>query len=159
MEQVKSKSELAEALFKEGFNCAQAVVAAFGEEIGIEKSLLLRTASSFGAGMGRMREVCGAASGMFFVAGALYGYDDPRDPQAKKEHYDRIQELAAAFREKNGSIVCRELLGKEGNDQNPQPRERTREYYKKRPCAQIVAEAAGLMEKYMREHGSDAENI
>lgn len=146
------KAEQAEALFKEGYNCSQAVAAAFADEIGIDKSQMLRMVSSFGGGMGRMREVCGAVSGMFFVAGALYGYDDPKDLQAKKEHYARIQELAAKFKEENGSIICRELLGIEGKDKSPAPSARTQEYYKKRPCAAMVATAAGLMEEYINAH-------
>ena len=102
--------------------------------------------------MGRLREVCGAVSGMFFVAGALYGYDDPKDFQAKKEHYARIQELAAKFREKNGSIICRVLLGIDGRDHSPVPSQRTEEYYKKRPCVEMIATAAQLMEEYIQEH-------
>ena len=113
---VLDKGEQAKAFFKEGYNCSQAVALAFCDEIGIERRKLLRMVSSFGGGMGRLREVCGAVSGMFFVAGALYGYDDPKDTQAKKEHYARIQELAAQFQVETGSIVCRELLGLEGRD-------------------------------------------
>lgn len=145
-----SKGEQAEAFFKEGYNCSQSVVLAFSDEIGIEKKKLLRMVSSFGGGMGRLREVCGAVSGMFFAAGALYGYDDPKDMQAKKEHYARIQQLAARFQEETGSIVCRELLGLEGKDKNPVPSERTQEYYKKRPCPQMVRLAADIMEDYIK---------
>lgn len=143
------KGELAKTYFKEGYNCAQSIALAFCDEIGIEKTKLLRMVSSFGGGMGRLREVCGAVSGMFFVAGALYGYDDPKDLQAKKEHYARIQELAAQFREKTGSIVCRELLGLEGKDKSPVPSARTSEYYKKRPCPELIEIAADLMEAYI----------
>ena len=149
---MSSKGEQARAYFMEGYNCSQSVVLAFCDEIGIEKTKLLRMVSSFGGGMGRMREVCGAVSGMFFVAGALYGYDAPRDMQAKKEHYERIQELAAQFRAKTGSIVCRELLGLEGKDKSPVPSERTETYYKKRPCPEMIEIAAGLMEAYIKEH-------
>lgn len=145
------KEEEAKAYFKEGYNCSQAVVLAFCEEIGIEKSKLLRMVSSFGGGMGRMREVCGAVSGMFFVTGALFGYDDPKDMQAKKELYSRVQELAARFKAENGSIICRELLGIEGKDSSPVPSERTEEYYKKRPCPEKTASAARLLEEYIRE--------
>lgn len=149
---MKDRGEQARDYFKQGYNCTQSVALAFCDEIGIEKSRMLKMVSSFGGGMGRLREVCGAVSGMFFVAGALYGYDDPKDMQAKKEHYARIQELAAQFREKNGSIVCRELLGLEGRDSSPVPSERTEEYYKKRPCAEMIATAAGLMEDYIKRH-------
>lgn len=149
---VLDKGEQAKAFFKEGYNCSQAVALAFCDEIGIERRKLLRMVSSFGGGMGRLREVCGAVSGMFFVAGALYGYDDPKDTQAKKEHYARIQELAAQFQAETGSIVCRELLGLEGRDHSPVPSERTAEYYKKRPCKEMVAIAARLMETYIADH-------
>ncbi len=149
---VLDKGEQAKAFFKEGYNCSQAVALAFCDEIGIERRKLLRMVSSFGGGMGRLREVCGAVSGMFFVAGALYGYDDPKDTQAKKEHYARIQELAAQFQAETGSIVCRELLGLEGRDHSPVPSERTAEYYKKRPCQEMVAMAARLMETYIADH-------
>ena len=146
------KGELAKTYFKEGYNCAQSIALAFCDEIGIEKTKLLRMVSSFGGGMGRLREVCGAVSGMFFVAGALYGYDDPKYMHAKKEHYARIQELAAQFRAQTGSIVCRELLGLEGKDQSPVPSARTEEYYKKRPCPEMIAIAAQIMEAYRKEH-------
>lgn len=149
-----SKGDLAKSYFKEGYNCTQSVTLAFSEEIGIEKSRLLRMASSFGGGMGRMREVCGAVSGMFLAAGALYGYDDPKDIQAKKEHYARIQELAAKFRDQTGSIVCRELLGLEGGDSSPEPSERTSDYYKRRPCPEMIALAAEIMEEYIKEHSN-----
>lgn len=149
---VLDKGEQAKAFFKEGYNCSQAVALAFCDEIGIERRKLLRMVSSFGGGMGRLREVCGAVSGMFFVAGALYGSDDPKDTQAKKEHYARIQELAAQFQAETGSIVCRELLGLEGRDHSPVPSERTAEYYKKRPCQEMVAIAARLMETYIADH-------
>ncbi len=145
-----SKGEQAEAFFRQGYNCSQSVALAFCDEIGIEKKKLLCMVSSFGGGMGRLREVCGAVSGMFFVAGALYGYDDPKDMQAKKEHYARIQKLAARFQEETGSIVCRELLGLEGKDKNPVPSERTQEYYKKRPCPQMIRLAADIMEDYIK---------
>ena len=146
------KGELAQTYFKEVYNCAQSHALAVFEEIGIEKTKLLRMVSSFGGGMGRLREVCGAVSGMFFVAGALYGYDDPKDMQAKKEHYARLQELAAQFRAQTGSIVCRELLGLEVKDQSPVPSARTEEYYKKRPCPEMIAIAAQIMEAYRKEH-------
>lgn len=146
------KEEMARAFFREGYNCSQSVMLAFCEEAGIERELALRLSSSFGGGMGRLREVCGAVSGMFMAAGCLYGYSAPKDMQAKKEHYARIQELAARFKEKNGSIVCRELLGKAGKDNSPVPSERTEEYYKKRPCEEMIGTAARLMEEYMRAH-------
>lgn len=151
------RGQRAMGLFLEGYNCTQSVVLAFSDLIGMDEKTLLRMSSSFGGGMGRLREVCGAVSGMFFVAGFLYGYDTPgtAGQQEKAEHYARIQELAEEYRAVNGSIVCRELLGldKSGAD-NPTPELRTAEYYKKRPCGQLVGLAATIMEKYVEEHGT-----
>lgn len=148
--------------FKEGYNCSQSVVLAFAELIGMDEKLLVRTTSSFGGGMGRLREVCGAVSGMFFVAGALYGYEDPgaAGQQEKAEHYTRIQELAGEYRAVNGSIICRELLGLDtsGADQ-PTPELRTAEYYKKRPCGQLVMLAATILESYIEEHPIDRQSV
>lgn len=137
------------ALFKEGYNCSQAVFLAFADLYGIDESVALKLSSSFGGGMGRLREVCGAVSGMFMVAGVLYGYEDPKDHLAKSEHYARIQELAAKFAEINRSIICRELLGLTEKKSEPVPEKRTEEYYVKRPCEQLVGIAAALMEEYI----------
>ena len=87
-------SEKAKELFLQGYNCSQSVFAAFCDVTGIDFNTALMISSSFGGGMGRMREVCGAVSGMFMVAGALYGYDSPKDNKIKSEHYARIQKLA-----------------------------------------------------------------
>lgn len=143
------KKEIAKELFFKGYNCTQAVAGAYAEEMGMDFDTLVKMVSSFGGGMGRMREVCGAVSGMFFVAGALYGYSDPKDFAAKKEHYERIQYLAAKYKEQTGSIVCRELLGLAGKDTNPEPSRRTEEYYKKRPCPEMIGLAAEIMEEYI----------
>ncbi|MCI9378612.1 MAG: C_GCAxxG_C_C family protein [Eubacterium sp.] len=150
------KKEKAEELFLQGYNCAQAVAGVFAEEMGMDFDTVVKTVSSFGGGMGRMREVCGTVTGMFFVAGAVYGYKDPKDFAAKKEHYERIQLLAARFKEETGSIICRELLGMEGSDKSPVPQVRTAEYYQKRPCAQMAGLAAGIMEEYMAQMRQDA---
>ena len=136
-------------LFRSGYNCAQAVAGVFAEEMGMDFDTVVKTVSSFGGGMGRMREVCGAVSGMFFVAGALYGYSDPKDFNAKKEHYERIQHFAAKYKETTGSIICRELLGLEGKDTKAEPSKRTDEYYKKRPCPEMIGLAAEIMEDYI----------
>lgn len=138
-------------LFKEGYNCSQAVFLAFEDKYDIDRKVALMLSSSFGGGMGRLREVCGAVSGMFMVAGVLYGYDDPKDYDKKKEHYARIQQLAKEFEEENGSIVCRELLGLGAGKDTPAPDHRTEEYYKKRPCAELVGMAAAIMERYIAE--------
>ena len=142
----------AKELFLEGYNCSQSVFGAFAEDMDMNLKQAVKFASSFGGGMGRMREVCGSVSGMLMVAAVLFGYDDPKDKNAKTEHYKRVQYLAEKFKEKNGSIVCRVLLGIEGSDNNYVPSDRTEEYYKKRPCVELVQIAAGIMEDYIKEH-------
>lgn len=139
-------------LFKEGYNCSQAVFLAFEDKYMIDRPTALMLSSSFGGGMGRLREVCGTVSGMFLVAGVLYGYDDPKDYDKKKEHYARIQYLAQEFEKRNGSIICRELLGLDNKKEGPTPDKRTEEYYKKRPCAELVGMAAAIMEQYILEN-------
>lgn len=176
LEILSNKAQKAKDNFLQGFTCAQAVIAAFAsEQWFIDSGLTLNTAmklsSSFGGGMGRLREVCGTVSAMFMLAGLRYGFPSPtvkgETNDAKAMHYKRIQELAAEFRTRNGSIVCRELLGLGaasgtnkvatssvvGNDPfAPVPEVRTNAYYKKRPCADLCAEAASIFEKYLEEH-------
>lgn len=139
-------------LFLQGYNCAQAVAVAFCDVTGLEPSFTAKMASSFGGGMGRLREVCGAVSGMLLVAGLVYGYepDENGDDTAKRAHYQLVQQLAGAFREECGSIVCREILKNPPSDPNPTPR--TAEFYRKRPCARMVMTAARTLDDYMAEH-------
>ena len=142
-----TKSQLAKEYFLNGANCAQAVLCAFAEECKLDETSAMRLASGFGGGMGRMREVCGAVSGMILVANILRGNTEPKDKAAKDAHYALIQHLAEKFREQNGSIICRELLNLEGHGPDaPVSEARTGEYYKKRPCAELVALAAGIVE-------------
>ena len=143
-------SILAAELFLEGFNCAQAVAVAFTDVTGMDKKEAAKLAAPFGGGMGRMREVCGAVSGMFMVLGALYGYDNSDADAKKKETYQQVQALAAQFKEENGSIICREILKNPPSDPNPSPR--TAEYYAKRPCARMVMTAARLMDEFIARH-------
>lgn len=142
--------ELASENFMKGYNCAQTVAVTFCDVTGLTPEFAARLSSSFGGGMGRMREVCGAVSGMLMVAGLLYGYETPGDDTAKREHYARVQELAGAFREREGSIVCREILKNPPSDPNPTPR--TAEFYRKRPCVRLVMLAAQILDDYIREH-------
>ena len=137
-------------LFLQGYNCAQAVTVAFCDVTGLTPEFSARMASSFGGGMGRMREVCGAVSGMLMVAGLLYGYDRPGDDSIKKAHYALVQNLAGQFREEVGSIVCREILKNPPSDPNPTPR--TAEFYKVRPCARMVLLACQILDRYIAEH-------
>ena len=140
---------LSKEMFCKGYNCAQAVVAAFHEELGMTESEAARLSSSFGGGMGRMRETCGAVSGMLLVAGLLWGYGTPGDETAKAAHYRLVQEMAAKFRERTGSLICRELLGNPPSDPNPTPR--TADFYKTRPCAGFVALAAEILDGEIAE--------
>ena len=137
--------------FMNGCNCAQAVFLAFAPELGISDDLALRLSSSFGGGMGRLREVCGAVSGVLMAAGGLYGYADLSDAAAKADHYALVQALAGQFREQFGSIICRELLDRKGAEP-PVPDARTPDYYAKRPCARFVGGAARILEQYMVQH-------
>ena len=148
------RGEYAAELFMKGYNCAQTVAVAFCDVTGLTPDQAARMASSFGGGMGRMREVCGAVSGMLLVAGLLYGYETPGDDVSKKEHYARVQYLAGQFREQVGSIVCREILKNPPSDPNPTPR--TAEFYKKRPCVRMVALAASILDQYIRENPPEA---
>ena len=146
-----TRREMAVANFMKGYNCSQSVVLAFADMLPVNESDLLKMASSFGGGMGRLREVCGSVSGMFIVIGLLYGYDGPETGPVKAEHYKRVQELAHRFEEKHGSIVCRELLGLNVKREAPTPEARTKEYYKKRPCPEIIGDAAEILEEYIKE--------
>lgn len=137
------------AYFEGGYNCAQSVAAAFSDITGISPAQSAKTVSAFGGGMGRMREVCGAVSGMLFVVGSLYGYESP-DPEAQKALYATVQHLAGQFRQTAGSIICRELLDDPATDPKPTPR--TPSFYAKRPCTRMVVLAASLLEDYIREH-------
>ena len=137
-------------LFLSGYNCAQSVVVAFSDLTGLDERFSARLASSFGGGMGRMREVCGAVSGMLLVLGLLYGYDTPGDDVSKKQLYTVVQQLSAKFREETGSIVCREILKNPPSDPNPSPR--TAEYYAQRPCARMVLLAGQILDEYIKEN-------
>lgn len=143
--------EKAHQLFLAGYNCSQAVLCAFCEDVGLNETVARAISSSFGGGMGRLREVCGALSGAFMILGLKYGGYDPKDQQKKKIHYHRIQEFAALFRQQNGSIICREMLGLKAGPDSATPEQRTLEYYRKRPCPEIVACTADLLADYIRK--------
>ncbi len=144
-----TRPEKAKQLFMSGYNCSQAVVGAFIDDFAVDFDTAMKLSSSFGGGMGRMREVCGAVSGAFMIAGLKCGYCDPCDKAAKSAHYALIQKIAADFKQQNGSIICRELLegvGCNGKCQGSVPEDRTAAYYKKRPCAELVYIAAKIVE-------------
>lgn len=147
----ENKREKAQALFKQGYNCAQSVLLAYADELNLDKKTAAMISSSFGGGMGRMREVCGAVSGMFMVMGLKKGYSEAEDVEGKARLYAQIQELAARFKKLNGSIICRELLEGVEKSSSPTPSERTQQYYKKRPCELLVGDAAQIIEEYLAE--------
>lgn len=144
-----NRADRAEELFRQGYNCSQSVFAAFSDVVGMTTEEAAKMASPFGAGFGKLREVCGAVSGMTLLAGCLQGYSDPEDYESKKELYALIQKMCAEFKDAEGSITCRDLLGlKEGEDL-AEPSVRTEEYYKSRPCIGACRTAAEIAEKYL----------
>ena len=145
-----TKANKAKELFKEGYNCSQSVLGAFCDELGLDLENAVKMASSFGGGMGRLREVCGAVSGLFLAVGLKYGYTSPADSERKSKQYELIQQLAEEFKEKNGSIICRELLNVGEKKESHIPEKRTESYYKKRPCVELVGDAAELFEKLLK---------
>nr|DAZ12816.1 MAG TPA: hypothetical protein [Caudoviricetes sp.] len=147
-----SKGDIAKQNFLNGYNCSQAVLLAFCEDFGLEKETALKISEPFGGGMGRMREVCGTVTGMFMVLGLAMGNSDAKDGSTKKNIYKSVQELAEKFKQDNGSIICRELLGlQKANKESYVPSERTTEYYKKRPCPELCKYAADILEEYLKE--------
>ena len=140
-------------LFKEGgYNCCQAVVLAYCDLFGLDEKTAASLSSGFGGGMGRMREVCGSVIGMVMLSGMLSPADNPSDKAGRTANYALVQEVAGEFRNINGSIICRELLGldkkpAEGQamSESPVPSDRTAEYYKKRPCEELVKISARII--------------
>lgn len=147
----KNHADKAKALFLQGYNCAQAVVCAFEDVTGLDRDTAARLACSFGGGMGRMREVCGTVSGALLALGLACGYADPNDPEAKKAHYARVREFARRFRERSGSIICRELLQGVETVPGGDPEPRTAEYYARRPCPRLAWQAADILDEMLQE--------
>lgn len=151
MRQVQYYRDRAYELFLSGYNCSQAVIAAFAEDLNISMDTAMALASPFGAGLSGMREMCGAVSGMAMAAGLIFGSSTPMPQKQKAELYARIRSLADRFKEKNGSVICRELLSRSNAVFSETPQERTPEYYKKRPCPELCADAAGILAQYLSE--------
>ena len=171
-QEIETRAQKAVELFKQGYNCSQAVFASCADIYGVnDEQLALRLSASFGGGMGRMRLVCGAASGMFMLAGLHNGSATPHDNNGKMANYAFVQQLAGEFKGKYGSLICAELLGlakphltsPQGEESNlqpsaisPKPEERTQQYYEKRPCSEMVAEAVRI---FLRNKDRYAEGI
>ena len=139
-------SEKAVENFRSGYNCAQSVFLAFAEDVGFDEETALKLSSSFGGGMGRLREVCGAVSAMFAIAGLKKGYTTPNNDDIKAKHYELIQSLAEDFKSKFGTIICRELLELPEGKDSPIPSKRTEEYYQTRPCESFIRFASEIIE-------------
>ena len=147
---MSEKGDLARHYFLQGYNCTQAVVLAFEEELPIDRSFLLKAALPFGGGLGRQRLVCGTVSGMCMLAGLFYGFSEPG--KGKSEVYAIEQTLCSVFRERYGSLVCMDLLKGITTDTTPRAEARTKEYYQKRPCPDMAKFAVEIFEDYLKEH-------
>ena len=151
---VNERVERACGYFKEGYNCAQAVVMAYNDIMNMSLDEVARLTAPFGGGMGRMREVCGSVCGMTMLAGAIQPSSDPKNLEERKDNYALVQHFAEQFRTENGDIVCRRLLGLEPmteRQETAMPSERTPEYYKKRPCSEYVGCAARIVGEYLNQ--------
>lgn len=145
-----TRAEKAKAYFLQGYNCSQAVALAFSDMLDMSENQIARAASGFGGGIGRMREVCGSVSGAVFVISNLYGYENPNDFNGKKQLYSDIQSFCRLFKDENGSIICRELLGITDGTGSSVPEERNSAYYTRRPCPEIVECAAKILENFLK---------
>ena len=141
-------TDRAEELFRQGYNCSQSVFAAFTDITGMTTEEAAKIASPFGAGFGKMREVCGAVTGMTMVAAYIYGYSDPEDTEGKKALYALVQKMCAEFEAVQGTLICRELLGLEKGEDLGEPAVRTEEYYRTRPCIGACRTAAEIAAKF-----------
>ena len=161
---MKDHAMRAVELFFEGFNCAQSLLGAFTEDpdvgLGMDFKTAVRAASGLGGGLSRQRELCGAINGMCIAAGMLFGYDEAKDVEGKKQLYADIQRLCAEFRTVNGSIICRDLLGaRKGGDTAPAPDARTAEYYRSRPCAKMIYDAANILDCELARRAAEGSEI
>lgn len=149
---MEERVNLAVSLFKEGFNCSQSVVAAYADLYGFTREQALKMSASFGGGIGRMRQTCGAACGLFMLAGLETGCTEGHNREGKEANYILVQALAEEFRKRNGSLICSQLLGLDKDVATPAtPEARTNEYYKKRPCVKMVEEAAKIWGEYLEK--------
>lgn len=149
--ELKDRIEKAVDNFKSGYNCSQSVVAAFADMYGFTEEQALRMSASFGGGIGRMRMTCGAACGLFMLAGLEKGATDGKDREGKAANYALVQRLAEEFKKRNGSLTCAELLGLSKPEGSSVPEARTEQYYAKRPCVKMVEEAAKIWVEYLEK--------
>lgn len=149
-EDMENRVKRAADLFRQGYNCSQSVCAAFADLYGFTEEQALKMSASFGGGMGRMRLTCGAACGMFILAGLETGATEGADREGKAANYKVVQQLAEEFKRRMGSLTCSELLGITSPAvSDPTPAPRTETYYKKRPCVQTIEEAARIWAEFL----------
>lgn len=154
---MSSRTEKGKELFVAGYTCSQAVLMAFADDIGLDRSVAAKISCGFGGGMGGLRNVCGAVTGMFMAANLLYGFETPDDPNHKTEHYTAIRELAEAFTKEYSTLICKELLSSLPGTLSQNPSLRDDEYYKVRPCALYVEKAIAILENYMANNPLEAQ--
>ncbi len=154
---IEERASRAREAFEQGYNCSQAVVVAYADVLGQSPDVLASLVQPLGGGMGRLREVCGAVSGMFMVSSAAFSGESCTDREVRTGQYTAVQQLAHRYKEECGSIVCRELLGLKQRSDAPVPEERTPDYYRRRPCAEYVALAARLVGEYLSGQDKVAE--
>ena len=152
---MKSRVEDAVNLFMSGYNCCQSVFSAYSDLFGLDREMALKLSCSMGGGIGRMREICGAVSAMAMLAGLKEGNDDPENEEAKAHIYALVRDMSAKFKEKEGTLICRELLGIDGMEESAKPTVRTPEFYATRPCARLIAEAAEIIEEVLLDKKSE----
>ncbi len=153
---MSNRTEKAKQLFLEGYTCSQAVLMTFANDIGLDETLAAKLSCGFGGGMGGLRNVCGAVTGMFMAANLLYGFETPHDPNHKTTHYATIRELATAFTNEYDTLICKDLLSSLPGKLSENPSLRNDEYYKVRPCALYVEKAVSILEDYMENNPVEA---
>jgi C_GCAxxG_C_C family probable redox protein len=153
---MSNRTQKAKEFFLAGYTCSQAVLMAFAEDVGLEESLAAKISCGFGGGMGGLRNVCGAVTGMFMVANMMYGFETPDNANHKTEHYAAIRELATAFTNEYDTLICKDLLASLPGKLSENPSLRDDEYYKVRPCALYVEKAVAILEEYMANHPVEA---
>ncbi len=147
---MKDRSKQAVELFQQGAGCAQAVVAAHADLVGLDIDTAMKVSCALSGGVSRLREICGAVSGMAIIAGMLDGNTEPADIESRTKAYERVQRMSELFRAKFGSVVCRDILGKTGFETSPSPTLRDADFYDTRPCVDCIRFAAEILAEEMQ---------
>ncbi|MDO4418759.1 MAG: C-GCAxxG-C-C family protein [Ruminococcus sp.] len=146
-----TKADRAKELFQKGYNCAQATFGAFAEDYGLDINVAMTLSAGLGGGIGRLRETCGAVTGATLAVSLAMGSFDLNNPDAKTRVYSEIRKVVEIFESETGTIVCADMLGVSRRGDGAEAEARTPEYYKKRPCAELVYLAASAAEKIISE--------